>query len=135
MKEKEIEVHFPGGLRVDAKYKDFIIKTDQPVYAGGEGSAPAPFDLFLASVATCSGLYVLSFCRNRGIPTENASLVMKTEKSLETKMVDKISIEIKLPSEFPEKYKNAVIKAVDGCTVKAHLKRPPAFDIETKIGS
>jgi len=135
MKTNIMEVYFPGGLRVDATYKDFVIKTDQPVYAGGEGSAPTPFDLFLASIAACSGLYVLSFCRNRGIPTENASLTMKTERNQETKMIDKVSIEIKLPLDFPEKYKNAVIKAVDGCTVKAQLQNPPAIEIVANIGS
>jgi ribosomal protein S12 methylthiotransferase accessory factor len=135
MNNKDIKVTFPGGKRVDAEYKGFAIKTDQPVYAGGEGSAPAPFDLFLASIATCSGIYVLSFCQERGIPTEDASVVMKTEKNPETKMIGKISIEIILPPEFPEKYSKAVIRAVDTCSVKAHLFKPPAFEVETKIGN
>lgn len=134
MKRMGIEVIFPGGKRVDAKYKGFTIKTDQPAYAGGEGSAPAPFDLFLASIATCCGIYVLSFCQERGIPTEGASLMMKTEKNPETKMIGRISIEINLPPEFPEKYSKAVIRAVDTCSVKAHMFNPPAFEIETKIG-
>jgi len=134
MSKREMKVTFPGGKRVDAEYKGFAIKTDQPVYVGGEGSAPAPFDLFLASIATCCGIYVLSFCQERGIPTENASVVMKTEKNPETKMIGKISIEINLPPEFPEKYSKAVIRAVDSCSVKAHLFNPPAFEIETKIG-
>lgn len=135
MKRKGIEVTFPGGKRVDAEYKGFTIETDQPVYAGGEGSAPAPFDLFLASIATCCGIYVLSFCQERGIPTEDASLVMKTEKNPETKMIGKISIEIKLPPEFQEKYRKAIIRAVDTCSVKAHMFEPPAFEIEAKIGN
>jgi len=134
MKRMGIEVIFPGGKRVDAIYKGFTIKTDQPVYGGGEGSAPAPFDLFLASIATCCGIYVLAFCQERGIPTEGASLMMKTEKNPDTKMIGKISIEINLPPEFPEKYSKAVIRAVDSCSVKAHLFNPPAFEIETKIG-
>jgi putative redox protein len=133
MSNMEIKVTFPGGKRVDAEYKSFTIKTDQPVYAGGEGSAPAPFDLFLASIATCSGIYVLSFCQEREIPTEGDSIVMKTEKNSETKMIDKISIEINLPPEFPEKYRKAVIRAVDTCSVKAHIFNPPTFEIETKI--
>jgi len=135
MRKMGIKVTFPGGKRVDAEYKGFTIKTDQPAYAGGEGSAPAPFDLFLASIATCSGIYVLSFCQERGIPTEKAALVMKTEKNPETKMIDKISIEIQLPQEFPEKYKKAIIRAVEGCSVKAHMFKPPAFKIEVKVES
>ena len=129
----EINVTFPGGKRVDASYKGFDIKTDQPVYAGGEGTAPAPFDLFLVSIATCAGIYALSFCQNRGIPTEKASLVMRTEKNPETKRIETISIDIDLPLEFPEKYKRAVLKAVEGCSVKAHILNPPVFKIDATI--
>ena len=131
---REMRLTFPGGKRVDAEYKGFTIKTDQPVYAGGEGSAPAPFDLFLASIATCEGIYVVSFCERRGIPLEKASLVMKTEKNPITKMIEKIAIEIKLPREFPEKYKGALIRAVNSCSVKAHMEKSPRFDVEVKIG-
>jgi ribosomal protein S12 methylthiotransferase accessory factor len=132
--DKEIKVTFPGGLRVDAEYKGRIIQTDQPVYQGGEGAAPAPFDLFLASIATCAGFYVIAFCQKRGISTENASLVMKTEKNPESKRIEKISIEIQLPPEFPEEYKSAVIKAVDTCVVRLHIQNPPQFETEAKIG-
>ena len=132
--DKDIKVTFPGGLRVDAEYKGRVIQTDQPVYQGGEGTAPAPFDLFLASLATCAGFYVITFCQKRGVSTESASLVMKTEKNPESKRIEKISIEIQLPPEFPEKYKSAVIKAVDTCTVKAHILNPPQFETEAKIG-
>lgn len=132
--EKEMRVFFPAGKRVDVEYKGFLIKTDQPVYAGGDGSAPQPFDLFLASIATCAGIYALSFCQNRGIPTEKAQVVMGIEKNPETKMVERVSLEIQLPEEFPEKYKQAIIRAVEGCSVKAHISKPPSFNIETKIG-
>ncbi len=132
--EKEIKVSFPGGMQVDAEYKGFVIKTDQPVYQGGGGSDPSPFDLFLASIATCAGFYVLLFCQKRGISAEKASLIMKIWRNPETKMIERISLEIQLPQEFPEKYKNAVIKAVNSCTVKAHILDPPAFEVEAKIG-
>jgi len=133
MSEREIKVTFPGGFRVDAEYKGFTVKTDQPVHAGGDETAPSPFDLFLTSIAACAGYYVLAFCRERGIPTEKAGVVMRTEKNPEVKMIGKILIEINLPPEFPVKYKNAVIKAVDSCTVKALLLRPPAFEISARI--
>lgn len=132
--DKEITVTFPGGMRVDAEYKGRVIETDQPVYQGGEGTAPAPFDLFLASIATCSGFYVLAFCQKRGISTEKASVVMKTERNPESKMIEKISIQVQLPPEFPEKYKSAILKAVDTCTVKAHIMNPPEFELKAKIG-
>lgn len=132
MKKQAINVFFPGGKRVDARCKGHIIRTDQPEYAGGENSAPAPFDLFLTSIATCSGLYLLSFLQQRGIPTENASLELRTEKNPKTKMIEKILIEIHLPPDFPEKYRRAVIKAVESCPVKKHILNPPSFMFETK---
>jgi len=133
--DREMKISFPGGLRVDAEYKGFVIKTDQPAYSGGDGSAPAPFDLFLASIATCAGIYVLFFCQRREIPTEKAAVVMKTRRNPETKRIEKISIEIQLPPEFPEKYKKAVIKAVDSCSVTDHILDPPAFEVAAKIGN
>ena len=133
--DRETKIYFPGGLRVDVVYKGFVIKTDQPVYSGGDGSAPAPFDLFLASIATCAGYYVLAFCNKREIPTEKAAVVMKTRKNPETKRIEKISIEIQLSPEFPEKYKKTLIKAVNGCTVKSHILNPPVFEVEAKIGN
>jgi putative redox protein len=129
MSDRDIQVTFPGGLRVDAAYKGLVIKTDQPVHQGGEGTAPAPFDLFLASIATCAGFYVVAFCRERGIATEGAGVTMRSEKDPETKMISRIRIEVHLPEGFPEKYLRAVIRAVDTCTVKAHILKAPAFEI------
>lgn len=131
--EDDIKVAFPGGKRVDALYKGFLIKTDQPVYQGGEGSAPAPFDLFLVSIATCAGIYVLSFCQNRNIPTEDLALTMRSEKNPETKRIERIVIEVHLPAGFPEKYTNAVIKSVNGCAVKIHMQHAPVFEVNTHI--
>ena len=128
----EIKVTFPGGLRVDSEYKGHVVKTDQPVHQGGEGTASSPFDLFLVSIAACAGFYALAFCKERDIPTEKAGVVMRMEKDPETKMIGKISIEILLPAEFPDRYKRAIIKAVDTCTVKVHLLKPPVIEIELK---
>lgn len=130
----DMEVFFPGNKKVHARYKDFIIETDQPVKSGGDGTAPAPFDLFLASLATCAGIYVLSFLRQRELPTEGAGLVLRPERDPETKMLKKISLEIKLPAGFPEKYREAVIRAADQCAVKRHLDNPPAFETYVTIG-
>ena len=129
-----MKVTFPGGKKIFAEYKGFVIETDQPVYQGGEGTAPAPFDLFLASIATCSGLYVLAFCEKRGIDLKDYSLVMSREVDPAIKMIRKLKIEINLPPDFPEKYKKAVIKSVNSCAVKAHMESPPEFEIEAKIG-
>jgi len=128
---KEMKVTFPGGKRVNALYKGIVIETDQPVYQGGEGAAPAPFDLFLASIATCSGLYVLSFCEQRNISLDGASVIMRTERDPVKKMIIKMTIVIQLPPDFPQKYKNAVIKSVNLCAVKKHIEDPPDFEVIT----
>jgi ribosomal protein S12 methylthiotransferase accessory factor len=125
----EMRIFFPGGHKVTAEYKGFQIVTDQPVYAGGEGSAPAPFDLFLASIATCSGYYVLAFCQQRDLPLENIYLTMKTVKNRETKRIDKIIIEVHLSPDFPDKYSRAILKAIDGCAVKKHIIESPEFEL------
>jgi ribosomal protein S12 methylthiotransferase accessory factor len=132
---EEIKVSFPGGKKVDAKIGDFVIKTDQPVYQGGEGSAPSPFDLFLASIATCAGYYVLVFCQSRDLSFENVSIVLKKERNPETKRIEKIYINIHLPADFPDKYKTAVIKSVNSCAVKIHMQNSPEFIVEAIIHS
>ncbi len=129
MSDREIKVTFEGNLKVKAEYRGFSILTDQPAYAGGDGSAPAPFDLFLASIATCAGYYVLAFCKQRGLPTGGIYLTMSMEKGQASKMIEKIMIEIHLPPDFPERYIEAVVRAADQCTVKAHILKAPAFEV------
>ena len=124
-----MEINFPGGKKVDANYKGFTIKTDQPKQEGGNGSAPEPFSFFLSSIGTCTGLYVLSFCQERHISTNDIKMILRTVKNEETKMIDKISIEIQAPKTFPDNYKKAVIKAASLCTVKKHLDTPPKIEI------
>ena len=128
----DMRIRFPGGKRVNATYKGFTIKTDQPTESDGESSAPTPFDLFLASIGTCSGFYVLSFCQARNIPTEKITLVLKAERNEETKTIAKIAIEILLPEEFPEKYTDQLVRVAEKCTVKKNLENPPLFEINTK---
>jgi len=127
----DMEIVFPGGKRVDALYKGFRIKTDQPPHSGGDGSYPAPFDLFLASIGTCAGIYVLIFCQRRNIPTDKLKLIMRKERNKNTGMIEKIKIEILLPPQFPEKYKKAVARAAKECSVKKHLFDPPVFEVYT----
>lgn len=123
-------IDFPGKSRVDAHFNGFTIKTDQ-VPPTGDASAPAPFDTFLASIGTCAGIYVLGFCRQRGIPTEGMRLIQRNEFDPTTHMATKITIEIQLPAGFPEKYKEAVIRAADQCKVKKTIAHPPEFEITT----
>ena len=129
----EMTVTFPGGTRVDAQFGNHIIRTDQPVRGGGEDSAPAPFSVFLASIATCAGIYVLGFCQQRGLPTEGIKLAQRIEVDPRTGMVAKIGIDIQVPPGFPEKYHDALVRAASQCTVKKHLEHPPAFDVRTVV--
>jgi len=124
-----MKISFPGDKKVDAEYKGFTIKTDQSKLSGGEGTYPEPFSLFVASIGTCTGFYVLSFCQKRKIPTEDIELILNINKNKETHMIDKIDIEIQVPENFPENYKNAVIKSAELCAVKKHLEKPPIIDI------
>jgi putative redox protein len=133
--DETIKVSFPGGVRVDAQYKGFTFKTDQPEYAGGTNTHPSPFDLFLAALATCAGYFVVSFCWERGIASEGLDITMRTERDPKTRMIAKVAIDISLPPGFPEKYKAAVVKAADQCTVKKHILSPPAFEIAAAIRS
>jgi len=129
--DMELTVSFPGNKKVDASFKGFTIKTDQPVTNGGDGTAPSPFDLFLASIGTCSGIYVLDFCTKRGISLEKVRVVQTMKRDPETHMIAAVTLRLELPSDFPDKYKDSLIRAVDLCTVKKHIMKPPAFAIET----
>jgi len=131
----EMVVTFPGGKKVDSHYKGFTVHTDQPIEEGGTHTAPEPFDLFLASIGTCAGIYVASFCSERGIDPKDIQLVLRFDRNEVTHMVSTIHIDIRVPREFPEKYKGAVKRAAQLCFVKKHLESPPQFQISCNIKS
>ena len=125
-------IDFPGGLKVDAHFGPYTVSTDQP-RPYGAGSAPTPFATFLASIGTCAGIYVLSFCQQRGLPTDGIRIVQSLESNPFTGLVSKVLLDIQLPPSFPEKYKAAVIRAADQCAVKKHFENPPSFDVFTSV--
>jgi ribosomal protein S12 methylthiotransferase accessory factor len=129
----EITLSFPGGKKVFAQVGDFVVETDQSRESGGDGSAPEPFRLFLASIATCSGIYVLDFCTNRGISMEGIRLIQKHEYNREKKRLDKVTQEIHVPKDFPQKYHEALIRASKLCAVKKTMLDPPEMPVEIKI--
>src|SRR5512143_3043532 len=131
----EMEITFPGGARVDADFGGFTLKTDQPPQGGGQGSAPTPFATFLASLGTCAGIYVLGFCRQRGIPTEGIRLLQRMESDPLTGMVSRITLDIQLPPDFPAKYREAVIRSAEQCAVKKHFEHPPAIEVSASTAS
>lgn len=125
----EINVTFPGNLRVEANIGEFVIPTDQPVKSGGDNSAPSPFVLFASSIATCAGYFAVKFCRTRDLDTTGMKLSMKYDWDAELKRYPKMSIELTLPEGFPEKYHSAILRAMDQCVVKQHILQPPEFAI------
>ena len=129
--ERKIAVSFPGGLRVDAAIDGRIIPTDQSIKEGGAGAAPEPFLLFLASIATCAGIYALRFCETRRIPTDGMALNMACEYDEEAKRYRRMTLDLKLPKGFPKKYEGAIVKAMDLCAVKRQVMNPPEFELST----
>jgi putative redox protein len=130
----EMKITFPGNLRVDADYKGFSVETDQPLGGGGDGSAPSPFDLFLASLGTCAGIFMLGFMKQRGIDPEGSGIIMTTESDAGKGLIGRIAFDLRLPDGFPEKYEQAIVRAVDQCTVKRHIQDPPEFVVTTSRG-
>ncbi|MEI6472367.1 MAG: OsmC family protein [Holophagaceae bacterium] len=129
----EMLIDFPGGARVDAHFNGFTVRTDQGPQGGGEASAPTPFDLFLASLGTCAGIYVLGFCRQRGLPTEGIQLRERVLRNPETRKLEAVEIDIEVPPTFPEKYHEALVRAAAQCAVKKQLEAPPAIQVATKV--
>lgn len=119
---------FPGGVAVEARFHDHTVVTDQPAPVGAN-AAMSPFDLFLASIATCMGFYALRFCQERDIPTDGLDLSLDPVRDHEKKRISKIVVTLKAPAGFPEKYRAALLRAVDLCAVKRHVLEPPEFEI------
>lgn len=129
----EMTITFPGGARVDAQFGGHVIRTDQPAHAGGDGSAPAPFALFLGSIGTCAGIYVLSFCNQRGLPTDGVQIVQRMVPDPRTGLVGTVELDIQVPPTFPAKYHEALVRAASQCAVKKHLENPPQFAVRTVV--
>jgi ribosomal protein S12 methylthiotransferase accessory factor len=129
----EMVINFPGGARVDASFGPFNVATDQPPAGGGQGSAPTPFALFLSSIGTCAGIYVLGFCNQRGLPTEGIRIIQRVNSNPANGMVDSIDLDIQVPESFPEKYHDSLIRSANLCAVKKHLEHPPVFNVYTSV--
>jgi putative redox protein len=123
----EMVIDFPGGQRVDAHFGGLTVKTDQG------GTDPTPFALFLTSLGTCAGIYVLGFCQKRNLPTEGVQILQKVNRNPLTGMVAKIDLEIQVPPDFPKRYYAALIRSAELCAVKKHLETPPEFNVYTQV--
>lgn len=125
----DIELSFPGGKRVVAQMGAHRIETDQPPELGGQDSAPAPFDLFLASIATCAGIYALGFLQARGLPTEGLRLHQHVELDPATQLPSNVHLELTPPPGLSEKYRSALLRAVLNCKVKKTIAAAPTFEV------
>ena len=131
----EMMIDFPGGARVDAHFGPYTVQTDQPPLGGGQASAPTPFALFLASIGTCAGIYVLGFCTQRNLPTNGIKILQQINSNPVTGMVDSIDLEIQVPPDFPEKYYPALVRSAEQCKVKQHFDKPPKFNVFSKVNA
>lgn len=129
----EMLIDFPGGARVDAHFGPYTVMTDQPPMGGGAASAPTPFALFLASLGTCAGIYVLGFCNQRGLPTEGIRIVERINTDRATGKTENIELEIQVPPTFPEKYYSALVRSAEQCKVKQLIEDPPTFNVFTNV--
>ena len=129
----EIMVTLPGGRRVDAQVGRHIIHTDQPISSGGEDAAPAPFDVFLASMGACAGIFVQGFCAKRNIPYEAIRILERPEYDAKG-VLQAVDFDIQLPPVFPEKYREALVLVVEQCSVKRAIQARPIFRVDTVVG-
>ncbi len=126
----EMVVTLPGGKRVDVRIGSHVIRTDQPAAGGGEDSAPAPFDLFLASIGTCAGIYVAGFCQKRGLPTEGIRIAQRNHFDPEGGALSRVELDVIVPPGFPEKYLDALVRVADQCKVKKAIQAQPVFEVK-----
>jgi ribosomal protein S12 methylthiotransferase accessory factor len=128
-----MEITFDGGKVVTAHLNGHKIVTDQPLDNGGTNTAPAPYDLFLASIGTCAGIYVKSFCDQRGISANEIRIIQSLVFDPIKRVPASIKLDIQVPADFPEKYKAAMINVAELCAVKKTINNPPQFEIVTSI--
>ncbi|RVU85901.1 OsmC domain/YcaO domain-containing protein [Leucothrix sargassi] len=127
----EIKVNFLENLRLEAKFDDFTVVTDQPIRYKGDGSAPSPFDYFLASSALCAAYFVRVYCLSRDIPTENIRLSQNNIVDPENRYNQIFQIQVELPESISEKDREGILRSIDRCTVKKVVQTGPEFKIET----
>ena len=130
--ESKIVVTLPGKRRVDAEVGSHVIRTDQPRHNGGEDTAPTPFQLFLAAMGTCAGIFVQGFCAKRELPTEGIRIV-ETPHLDESGTLVGVDLEIQVPPTFPEKYRDALVRVADQCSVKRAIEASPRFEVRTVV--
>jgi len=126
----EIKVNFLDKLRLEAKFDDFTVVADQPIRYKGDGSAPGPFDYFLASSALCAAYFVKLYCLTRNIPTDNIRLSQNNIVDPENRYNQIFKIQVELPADMSDKDRQGILRSIDRCTVKKVVQTGPEFVIE-----
>ena len=130
----EILVTLPGQRRIDATVRGHTVHTDQPTTNGGEDTAPSPFELFLASLGTCAGIFVQGFCAKRGIPFERIQLTLRHESGADG-VLSRVELRIRVPVDFPENYRDALVRVAEQCSVKRAIEAKPVFHTSVEVGA
>jgi putative redox protein len=131
VKQNSMEITFDGGKVITAHINGHTIITDQPVALGGQNSGPTPFELFLASIGTCAGIFVKSFCDQRGLSAEGIKILQNIDYDMQTGLPTNISIDIKIPADFPKQYRPTLINVAELCKVKKSIAAQPVITVKT----
>ena len=126
----EIKVNFLDKLRLEAKFDDFTVVTDQPIRYKGDGSAPSPFDYFLVSSALCAGYFVKLYCETRNISTDNIYLSQNNLIDPENRYKQSFKIQVELPPDIAEVDRRGILRAIERCSVKKVIQEGPIFIVE-----
>lgn len=128
----ELKVTLDGAKRVSTRIGNHEILTDQPVKAGGDDTAPAPYDLFLASIATCAGFFVQSYCSSKQIDTTGIAITLHTQRDPTSKQIKTFVITIEIPAHLPEHLHKTLCKVAAQCAVTKTIESQPEFVVEAK---
>ena len=123
--QQELTINLKGNMKVDADIRGFKVSTDQPKHQNGDNTAPTPLEIFFASLGTCAGVNVADFCIERKISYKDIEIRMVIDRDDKTHAVQRINLNIRVPPDFPPKYKGALLKVVDACAVKKTIKSQP----------
>lgn len=127
-------VTIPKNRRVDVQVGRHVVHTDQPTHNGGEDAAPSPFDVFLASIGACAGIFVQGFCAARKLPTEGVRVVEEPRFD-EQGVLRAVALRVEVPADFPERYREALIHVVEQCSVKKAIAAQPEFTVSVEANA
>lgn len=124
-----VRVDFPSNERIRTQCRDLVVETGLPPDRGGDPEAIGPFDLLLCGLAACTGFHVLSFLAERGFSLEDAGVIIDGRRSPDSHLLEWVAVTIRVGKDFPERYRDAIVRAANQCLVKAQLGKKPEFTV------